>query len=379
MLPVDKGIRNLLPFLDTEPEDIALLDLEFDGSPAVASDVPSLQGPPASSSADGRIPTEDRDEEGAAAFIINGLGQHHSASYAADLAVSGFVHAQVSAPFPDSDAEVTRAHVALRRLKIDHDSQRTDTRGGQTSKKGDNDDDDGTITRHGPGKEGHVGPGRDGETEEQVGTGEQVGTAGDGVSEEDRGHTISVSQVADVDQDAAIFVHGYAGKVVARLHIDQDLMMDQDVEIFLALDSDDHFDVLVDQDMRIDQDISIDLEIFDVDGVLYVDLFLADRIEVEQDARLHVQIGDGQPGGTVRIDQDIDLVQEVDVDVDIEDDLEERYVVKVDVDVQQDVEVEQDATVSITDRAGELDVDIDALQTALVDQDTVVRIDLAQV
>ena len=64
------------------------------------------------------------------------------------------------------------------------------------------------------------------------------------------------------------------GDVVARLHIDQDLMMDQDADVSFTIDGDGHFDVQLDQEMHIDQDLQIDLDMFDVDGVLYVDLFL---------------------------------------------------------------------------------------------------------
>ena len=133
-------------------------------------------------------------------------------------------------------------------------------------------------------------------------------------------------------------VSGYVGEVVARVHIDQDLTMDQDVDISFLIDGDGHFALLLDQDMRIDQEVEIDIEIFDVDGVLYVDLFLRDSIEIEQDTTLDVRISDGSPGGTVEVNQDIELDQTVDIDIDVEDELEERYVVKVDVASLQEVD-----------------------------------------
>jgi hypothetical protein len=202
----------------------------------------------------------------------------------------------------------------------------------------------------------------------------------DGVlSEFDNVDSINVTQVAAVDQDASIIVNGYVGEVVTRLHIDQDLMMDQDADISFTIDGDGHFVVLLDQDMRIDQDLDIDLDIFDVDGVLYVDLFLCDSIEVEQDTIVDVRIGDGPPGGTVEVNQNIEMDQDVNIDVDIEDELEERYVVDVDVLVGQKIDADQDAFVDIKDWNGEIDMDLDAIQTATVDQQTIVQADFALV
>ena len=200
----------------------------------------------------------------------------------------------------------------------------------------------------------------------------------DGISSEvDDAHRINVTQVAVVDQEASIMVSGYVGEVVARLHIDQDLMMDQDVDISFTIDGDGHFALLLDQDMRIDQEVEIDLKIFDIDGVLYVDLFLRDSIEVEQDTTLDMRISDGSPGGTVEVNQDMEFDQEVDIDIDIEDELEERYIVKVDVEAIQEVDAEQDAVVDIKDWNGEIDMDVYAVQTAAIEQQTIVQADFA--
>lgn len=187
---------------------------------------------------------------------------------------------------------------------------------------------------------------------------------------------IDISQVATADQDASVIVNGYVGNVVTRLHIDQNLVMDQDADISVTIDGDGHFVVLLDQDMRIDQDVRIDVDIFDVDGVLYVDLFLRDSIEIEQDTIVDARIGDGPPGGTVEVTQTIEMDQDVDIDIDIEDELEERYLVKVDVSVEQKIDAEQDAVVDIRDLNGEVDMDLDAIQAASVDQQTIVQADL---
>ncbi len=197
------------------------------------------------------------------------------------------------------------------------------------------------------------------------------------LSEFDDVDSINVTQVAAVDQDASIIVNGYMGDVVARLHIDQDLMMDQDADVSFTIDGDGHFDVLLDQEMHIDQDLQIDLDMFDVDGVLYVDLFLHDSVEVEQDTSVDARISDGPPGGTVEVNQNIEMDQDVNIDVDIEDELEKRYLVNVDVVVRQEVDADQDAVVDIKDLNGEIDLDLDATQTAAVDQHTFVEADFA--
>ncbi len=195
----------------------------------------------------------------------------------------------------------------------------------------------------------------------------------------DDAHTINVTQFAAVEQDASIFVSGYIGEVVARLHIDQSLVMDQDVDIAFTIDGDGHFSVLIDQDMRIDQDIWIDINIYDEDGVLYVDVFLRDAVEVEQDTAIDIEISDGPPGGTVEVNQDLELDQDVHVQIDIEDDLEERYIIKTSVDVIQTVDADETAIVGITERDGEIDLDVDAMQTAFVDQETIVHADFTLV
>ncbi|WP_077967617.1 hypothetical protein [Ensifer adhaerens] len=199
----------------------------------------------------------------------------------------------------------------------------------------------------------------------------------DAENDVDHGHEVSVLQTAIAEQDARIIVNGYPGEVVARLHIEQDLVLDQDVDIALTTDGGGHFAILVDQDMYIGQEIEIDLDIFDADGVLYIDLFLRDSIEIEQDTSIDVQLGNGPPGGSVEVDQDIELEQDVDIDVDIEDELEERYVVKVEIGVAQEVAVAQQASVGIAFSNDEIDVAVDAVQAAAVDQQTIALVDFA--
>ncbi len=200
----------------------------------------------------------------------------------------------------------------------------------------------------------------------------------DAENDVDHGHEVRALQTAIAEQDARIIVNGYPGEVVARLHIEQDVMLDQDVDIALtSIDGGGHFAILVDQDMYIDQEVDIDLEIFDADGVLYIDLFLRDSIEIEQDTSIGFQLGEGRPGGTVEVDQDIELEQDVDIDIDIEDELEERYVLNVEIGIAQEVDVVQQASVDIVISNDEIDVAVDAAQTAIVDQQTIALVDFA--
>ncbi|HEV7323296.1 MAG TPA: hypothetical protein VGO04_32230 [Ensifer sp.] len=193
----------------------------------------------------------------------------------------------------------------------------------------------------------------------------------------DHGHDVSVLQTAIAEQDAQIIVNGYPGDVVVRLDVEQGLVQDQEVDIALTTDEGGHFAILVDQDMHIGQEIEIDLDIFDEDGVLYIDLFLRDTIDIEQDTSIGLELGEGLHGGTVEVDQDIELEQNVDIDIDIEDELEERYVIKVEIGVSQEVAVTQHASVDIAISNDDIDVAVDASQTAVVDQQTTALVDFA--
>jgi len=192
-------------------------------------------------------------------------------------------------------------------------------------------------------------------------------------------HSVTLSQIADIDQDASILVHGYGGKVVARLHIDQTIRMDQDINLAFSLDGTGHFAVRIDQQLSVEQEIDIDLEIFEDDGVLYIDLDMSDSIEIEQDTNVGISITDGPPGGVVEVSQDMTLDQDVDVDIDIEDDLADRYVVTVAIDVTQEIDTDQDANVDADYENGELDLDIEATQMAAVDQEMIAQIDFAAI
>jgi hypothetical protein len=344
MLPANNGTRDLLPLIQADSEETILSEQESGGAPA-AEDAPSssalsLATHPMADLA----PLEENDADAYASVPIKALPNSSAAFQVSTLARGDADHGQIAAPNPALDIAIPKPLMVS-----------ADRGAGAHSPQGD------APVRHGDD--------------------DDIRSAGQGPLQDplndDNVHRITVKQDAEVDQDASIIVHGYAGKVVARLHIDQDLLMDQDVDIDFKIDGDGRFSVLVDQDMRIDQNVDIDLKIFDVDGILYVDLFLKDRVAVEQDTTLDLKIGDGPHGGSVAIDQTLEMNQDVDINIDIEDDLEERYLVKVDIDVRQDVDADQDATVDITHQDGEIDMDVDAFQTALVDQETIARVDFA--
>jgi hypothetical protein len=351
MLPWDKGTRDLLPLMQADPGDSFQAEAEFAGAPA-PMDAPAPPTSPADApSVADLMPQEHQEAAGRGPVPIKSPHHAPATSHASGLTDGDSEHVQVASPSP--------IHIQILNFEASNPVSIVHGQGGSVSSHQDDQD-------HTQG----------GSSLQDAGQAPQSGATPPADADV---HTIKVSQDADVVQDASIIVNGYAGKVVARLHIDQDLMMDQDVDIEFTIDGDGHFSVLLDQDMRIDQEVDIDIKIFDQDGTLYVDVFLQDRISVEQDTTLHMEIDDGPPGGTVEIDQTLEMDQDVDININIEDELEERYIVKVDVDVQQDADADQGANVDITSRNGEIDMDVDAFQTASIDQDTTVRIDFAAV
>jgi hypothetical protein len=348
MLTANKGTRDLLPLIQADPKEIVAAEAECSGCPIWTSEVPTPVAPAASRPA----------------FDL-ALGEQDDGSQPAPTPIKALAPS-LSAPLP-SEALGGEAE-GLHTIPV------SSVQGSSVAKP--------LVNAHqgAAGGGNHREGGQAGRPEQDDGEASHgASDPGGTIGEIDEVHSIDVTQIAEIDQDASIIVHGYAGEVVARLRIDQDIEMDQDVEIAFTIDGDGRFAVLLDQDMRIDQETEITLKIFDDNGVLYVDLFLRDSIEVDQETTLDMRIFDGPPGGTVEVDQDIELDQDVDIEIDIEDELEERYIVKADVDVVQEVDADQDATVDITDWNGEIDMDVSATQTALIDQETMARIDFSVV
>jgi hypothetical protein len=345
MIPADKGTRDLLPLLKTDPQQDLWPETEFDGSPAPTGDGPPSAVPPATYAA-ADLPPLDEDVEGKPE-AIPAMSPASAASPAPQMPETSVAEAE-GIYIPVSLTVASSEPVSLTTLRPGHAAGEAHQPSGQDGSPGRESDGADGIAVHEPSDPGEAF---------------------------DDAHTVKVTQRAEVEQDAKIIVEGYVGEVVARLHVDQHLMMDQDVDISFTIDGDGNFAVVLDQDMRIDQDIRVDVKIFDEGDVLYIDVFLLDSVEVEQDTTLDMRIGEGPPGGTVEVNQDLDLDQDVDIDIDIEDELEARYIVKVDVEILQEVDAEQNAVVDITDFNGEIDMDVDATQTAAIDQETIVRAD----
>ena len=79
------------------------------------------------------------------------------------------------------------------------------------------------------------------------------------------------------------------------------------------------------------------------------------------------------------VNNHLDIRQDVDVDVDIEDELEEKFAIKVAIGVKQAIDVDQDADIDVSYADGAFGIDVDAVQTATIDQDTTLRIDFSVV
>jgi hypothetical protein len=348
MFAPDKGTRDLLPVIEPHPDDASQLMSGYDGSPVpmdeVAFAVSQATRPPSSNQA----AAEELDEPAETPSPEEAVSSSASASIPSSTSAGGSILAEIDIPLDQSFfAGGGSASFTYRGSTGELVRQDAVVGGanGQTGEAGSSSPPD-------------AGPAAV----------PQTGELGDA-------HSINVGQIAEVDQDASIFVTGYVGEVVARLYIDQDLFMEQDVDIGFTIDGDGHFMVQLDQETRIDQDISVDLKIYDEDGTLYVDVYLRDSIDVEQDTSIQLHIGDGPLGGSVDVNQIIELSQDVDVQIDIEDGLEQRYIVNAGVEIRQTAVVDHDAVVGILDRNGEVDLDIDAAQFAQIDQETTVHAD----
>ncbi|HEV2900691.1 MAG TPA: hypothetical protein VGX71_23200 [Pseudaminobacter sp.] len=373
MITADDGTRDLLPPSEADPTEIIGTETMVAGSFALAIEVPLSTVPSAAMqpAADLPPPSEANPEEiiGTEAMFGGSLELASEVSRftiqsATMLPDSDLLSNEQEDFPPDQDSHGQPASVLIKGLAASIDASSTECGGGGAGGR--------DHCEHGPDKQPLPVS-----NEPRSGTSQCPSGPDEIFGEVDDAHSINVTQIAIVDQEASVMVSGYVGEVVARLHINQDLMMDQDVDISFVIDGDGHFALLLDQNMRIDQDVEIDLEIFDIDGVLYVDLFLHDSIEIEQDTTVDMRISDGSPGGKVGVNQDLEFDQEVDIDIDIEDELKERYIVKVTVESLQEVDAEQDVAVAIRYLNGEIDLDVDAVQLAAVEQQTIVQADFS--
>ncbi|MFD1984110.1 hypothetical protein ACFSOZ_15755 [Mesorhizobium newzealandense] len=371
MLPTDRRTRGALPPIGADPQEIAGPELTVVGSLAVPSEIPFPAAPPAMHSVADQAPGE---QEGGP--TAHGFDGNPATMPIKNLAPSSDAHDLSGALGATDGPNVISISVAQN--SSGPRSPAITQREGAGSHDGHDHQDEPSGDDAGGGVS--LGP-NDSELDEidDPPTGVGAGSNDLGPAGTDDVHSINVMQTVLVDQDASFAVSGYVGEVAARLHIFQDLVMDQDVDISLTVDGEGNFAVLLDQEMRIDQEIDLDLEIFDVDGVLHLDVFLWDSVEVEQDTTIDLRISDGPPGGTVDVNQDIELDQDVDIDIDIDSELEELYAVRAYVDVLQQANADQYAVVDIEDWNGKIDMDVDATQTAIIEQQTVVQVDFALV
>jgi len=191
------------------------------------------------------------------------------------------------------------------------------------------------------------------------------------------GDDLHIVQTAFVDQDAEVLLNGWIGDSKIRVFMENDADIDQDVDIDLDYDSSGRMFLRLNQFMTIDQETEIDLDIYEVKGVLYVDLHLRNEVDVEQDTELDLMMGGWNGGSLVYANNDLDVRQHTDIDVDIEDELEEQFKIKVAVGVKQAIHTDQDADIDLTYSNGAFGVDLDAIQTATIEQDTTLKIDFS--
>ncbi|ANY76890.1 hypothetical protein BB934_00545 [Microvirga ossetica] len=191
------------------------------------------------------------------------------------------------------------------------------------------------------------------------------------------GDDLHIVQTAFVDQDADVLLNGWIGDSKIRVFMENDADIDQDVDIDLEYDSSGRMFLRLNQFMMIDQETEIDLDIYEVKGVLYVDLHLRNEVDVEQDTELDLMMGGWNGGSLVYANNDLDVRQHTDVDIDIDDDLEEQFKIKVAVGIKQAIHTDQDADIDLTYANGAFGVDLDAIQTATIEQDTTLKIDFS--
>jgi hypothetical protein len=190
---------------------------------------------------------------------------------------------------------------------------------------------------------------------------------------------IHIVQTAFVDQDADVLLNGWMGESKIRVFMDNDADMVQDADVRLDIDDNNRMFLRLDQSMMIDQNTEIDLDIYEVEGILYVNLYLRNEVDIVQDTELDLMMDGWNGKSQFFVTNDLDVRQNVDVDVDIDDELEEKFAIKVAVGVKQAIDVDQDADIDVSYADGGFGVDVDAIQTATIDQDTTLRIDFSVV
>ena len=191
------------------------------------------------------------------------------------------------------------------------------------------------------------------------------------------GDNIHIVQTAFVDQDADVLLNGWMGESKIRVFMDNDADMEQLSDVNLDIDGNGRMFLRLNQSMMIDQETKIDLDIYDEDGVLYVDLHIRNEVDIVQDTELDLMMDGWNGPSQFIVNNHLDIRQDVGIDVDIEDELEEKFAIKVAIGVKQAIDVDQDADIDVSYTENGFGFDIDAVQTATIDQDTTLRIDFA--
>lgn len=193
------------------------------------------------------------------------------------------------------------------------------------------------------------------------------------------GDNIHIVQTAFVDQDADVLLNGWMGESKIRVFMDNDADMEQLSDVELDVDGNGRMFLRLNQSMMIDQETKIDLDIYDEDGVLYVDLYVRNEVDIVQDTELDLMMDGWNGPSQFVVNNHLGIRQDVGIDVDIEDELEEKFAIKVAIGVKQAIDVDQDADIDVSYTENGFGFDVDAVQTATIDQDTTLRIDFAVV
>jgi hypothetical protein len=386
MLPPDRGTRNLLPLL-IEKQDEIVQAAEDGGEVRQISDTWLSTSPSANPSIEPAVPHVGRihqdtgsSPQGSAAPAAQNPAAHASSS-SVDLNRSDAIGGDHSAmKVDDSGSGTFSSHASPSGVPygtgpIPNGVSPQPTVGGLT-------DEDREHPGHAMEERGAdtpmSNPAAAGIPPETVTPFETPAAAGISIAVPDS-DDIHIVQTAFVDQDAEVLLNGWMGESKIRVFMDNDADMAQDANVELDIDGNNRMFLRLDQSMTIDQDTEIDLDIYEVEGVLYVDLHLRNEVDIAQDTELDLMMDGWNGKSQFLVNNDLEVRQHVDVDVDIEDELEEKFAIKVAIGMKQAIDADQDADINVSYADGGFGVDVDAVQTATIDQDTTLRIDFSVV
>lgn len=381
MLAPDKATRNLLPYLVERPAEAILQDDE-DGGPVEIGLILGVPVPSASGyTVDGAMPESGSGVQGSAlpappTIVPQASSPYNSSSQGPPSVAhqaTGFDIGRISGGASDTtltgDAPSSSPHSASSASA--HGSaapaRPDDERGNATSPHGDLDKDGVVSSKPVMGDDGHALTDAPAETPASV----------ENPLELPDGDDLHIVQLAFVDQDVDVFLNGWMGDSKIRVFADNDADISQDVDIDLDIDGDQRMFLRLDQSMTIDQATEIDVDIYEELGILYVDLFLRNDVDLEQNTDLDLMMDGWQGDSQFLVNNDLDVRQNTDVDVDIEDELEEKFAIKVAIGIKQAISINQDADIEVSYADGGFGVDVEATQTAAIDQDTILKIDFA--